>query len=661
MSGGVEDHPDGRHRDLGEPVSEAQISRTGRLQRQLLVCLDNQRQRGIAHTHSNHLACGQAGRCIAGHDHQLLRCGTDGRRLLDTEVTGDRHESTDGGLQSGQHDAGLTVENLQRRSHHHLAHSHGQEMVHVFTGVVEGDTHGAYRNTGKSITQAQVSSTSGLERQLLIATDQQGHGGVADTRLHRGADRERRRRVVGHHIELIDTRGRALAQLQSEITADLGESGNGGLQTGHGHRGHALVHLQRSAGGNRSHRHGECRVEVSPGVVVGDPEAGGRGRGESVTQLEFGRTSRLERQLLIASHQQRHRHLTHTGSHHGSGPQRGRGGIRHHPQLFLACLRSRIKLHTEVARHRHEAAHRGFEARDHHGGNTLLHHQRRTDGDVSHLQGDLAIDIDSGVVEGHPDPRGGHPGESSAQIQLGRTGRLEGQLLIVADHQRHRRILHPGLHHVTDRQRGGGIPGHHHEGGPVGRRGRPALEGEAAGQGDKVGHLGLETIDHHGRHLVFHRHRHTHIDRTNSDRHGLGHVPAGIVVGDAHTRRRNRREAAAQTEIGRSGGLEHQRLILVQNERQRGSLHTHPQRLTDRQPSPGVLGEHDQLIIIGQRTGLLLERVIAGQRDESADRGVQAGHQHGGHLIADHQRRAHTHSVGAHVEQLVQIGSRVVV
>ena len=346
---------------------------------------------------------------------------------------------------------------------------------------------------------------------------------------------------------------------------------------------------------------------------------------------------------------------------HRSSPQGGGGGIRDHPQLLLIQLRAWIILHTEVTRDRHETRQRGFQARDHQAGYAVLHHQRSAHSHIAHLKCDLPIDISPGIVERHTHSRGDHAGESRAQVEIRRTGRLECQFLIVTDHQRQGRVLYPGLHCIPNRDRRGGIAGDHHKGGRIGRGGRSALEGEAARQGYEIGNLGLETIDHHGGDSVLHGHRHAHIDRTDSDGHRLIHIPARVVVGNAHTGGGDRRETVTQADVRRTGGLDHQRLIFIHHQRQGGPLDSHPECVADGQASRGTLGKHDQLIIVGGRSSLLLEGVIAGHRHETTDRGVKPRHQHRRHLVPHHQRSGDGDPIGTHVELLVQVAPGVVV
>ena len=233
--------------------------------------------------------------------------------------------------------------------------------------------------------------------------------------------------------------------------------------------------------------------------------------------------------------------------------------------------------------------------------------------------------------------------------------------MIVTNHQRQGRVLHSDFHCVSDRHRSSGIAGDHHEGGRIGRGGWAALEGEAARHRDEVGHLGLKTIDHHRRNPVLHGHRHTHIHRTDPDGHGLIHVAARVVVGNAHSGGGDRRKPVAQINIRRTGSLDHQRLIFIHHQRQGGPLDSYPQCVADGQTSRGILGEHDQLVVVGSRSGLPLEGVITCQRHEATDCGVKPRHQHRRHLIAHHQRSGDADAVGTHIELLVQVEPGVVV
>ena len=505
--GVVEGHTHRGRTGAGEPVAQAQIDGPCGLQRQLLIPADHQRHRGLAHTRPHQSARRQRGRGLVGHDQQFILSRRRPRCPLDTEITRKAHKARHLGLQAGDHQGRLTVLHIQRRRHRHSTDRHGHRAVHnVRAGVVERHAHARGARTGEAIAQAQVDGARGLQRQLLIPADHQRHRGLAHTRPHQSARRQRGRGLIGHDQQFILSRRRSRGPLDTEITRQAHKARNLRLQTGD-HQGRLTVlHVQRRRHRNLTHRHRHGAIhDVRSGVVEDHTHPGRTGAGETVAQAQVDRARGLQRQLLIPADHQGHRGLAHTRPDQGAGRQRGGRLIRHDQQFVLVCGRTRRLLDAEITGQAHEVRHLRLQAGDHQGHLTVLHIQWRRHRDTPDRHGHRAIhDVGPGVVEGHAHPGRTGTGESIAQAQIGRARGLQRQLLITADHQRHRGLTHTRADQRARRQRGRRLIRDDQQFVIDRGRTRRLLDAEIARDAHEARHLSLQAGDHQRRLAVLH-------------------------------------------------------------------------------------------------------------------------------------------------------------
>ena len=173
VGGIVVGHGHLRDRDRGEGGRQGQHRRTGSLQLHPTLGRQHQRQLRPRHTHLDATGGQQRTRTL-GHHLDVVAL------LPEAEIAPESHKPAHLGAQSlHRHHRGV-VDGFQRRTDCPSAQGDGQHTVLIDSGVVEHHRHGGGRGAGKPGTQRQIHRTRGLQRQLLVAPDQQRQRGVLD-------------------------------------------------------------------------------------------------------------------------------------------------------------------------------------------------------------------------------------------------------------------------------------------------------------------------------------------------------------------------------------------------------------------------------------------------------------------------------------------------
>ena len=435
--------------------------------------------------------------------------------------------------------------------------------------------------------------------------------------------------------------------LQAEVASDRDELGHGRIQAGDSHCGHAIGDIDRCADRDSADGDAGRGVDVHAGVVVSDRNAGGRGTGKAVAQIELRRAGGLEGNLLVGLHDQAQGCVGHARLHHRAHAEQCARIAAGDDKI----ARGDIALEAEVASQRHELGDGRIQPGDGDGGDTIIHIDWRVYRDTADGHADRRVHIRAGVVVGDRDARGGRCGKPVTQIEACRARGLQRDLLIGLHQQAKGRIGHARLHHAADaEQRAGVVAGDDQ----VPARG--FLEPEVTSEGDKACDLRIEAGDSNGSDTVVDHDRRA--DRHAADGNGGGRVDvrAGVVVDDGHTGSRGAGEAVAEIELRRPCGLQRDLLGGLDDQAEGSVADANLDHAAGIQRGAGVAAGDDEIAARG-----LLEAEVAGDGDELCDLCIEARDGDGGHTVRHVDRGADGRGADGHAEGLIDQRAGVVV